>query len=250
MATKKIKKEAVENTDFLDESEETKEAIAEVSPDITEKARSATEHEIVHRVSDIVITPRVTPEQAKAAWKAYTALCNAILVPEDFTKINSFVKGKGTVIKLFKNKSAWRKLATAFNLSLEVLKEERVEYPDYFVVKTTARVTAPNGRFVDGTGTCSSNERGFAHVEHDVRAQAETRAKSRAISDLIGGGETTAEEMMQMEENTKAKCVRDHDALPEKVVVTEGKNKGRPYKRCTSCTFFEWQDQPTQPATN
>lgn len=189
-----------------------------------------------------IVRPQVSPQQAAANFKAYKELCNALLEPSDFTKMVSFQQGKGSVIRLFKNKSAWRKLATAFNLSYEVMKEERSDYETYFVVRVTARVTAPNGRFVDGTGTCASNERKFAHVEHDVRAQAETRAKSRAISDMIGAGETSAEEMMQIEEAKKEKCPRDHEALPQKTVVTEGKNKGRPYVKCPSCTYFAWLD--------
>ena len=35
-------------------------------------------------------------------------------------------------------------------------------------------------------------------MEHDVYATAHTRAKNRAISDLVGGGEVSAEEMLAM----------------------------------------------------
>ena len=53
----------------------------------------------------------------------------------------------------------------------------------------------PNGCFADGWGNCSRGERGFAHPNHDIPATAHTRATNRAIADLIGAGEVTAEEM-------------------------------------------------------
>jgi hypothetical protein len=46
-----------------------------------------------------------------------------------------------------------------------------------------------------GIGTCSTTERKFSKPEHDILAIAHTRAKNRAISDLIGLGEVSAEEL-------------------------------------------------------
>ena len=180
-----------------------------------------------------IITPQITPQQARDAWQAYQELCEAILTPSDVMKLNG---------KPFKKKSAWRKLSTAFNLSTEITKEERSDYEGYFVVRITARTTAPNGRFMDGTGSCASNERDFAHKEHDVRAQAETRAKNRSISDMIGGGEVSAEEMMEINKPQKAKCKEDHGALGVMTAI-EGKHKGRKYTKCPSCLAFTWLDE-------
>lgn len=102
--------------------------------------------------------------------------------------------------KNFVKKSGWRKLALAFNISDEVVSEERKTYKTptgyYFVFEVTAKAIAPNGRFSTATASCASNERKFAHLDHDVRATAHTRAKNRAISDLIGGGEVSAEEIV------------------------------------------------------
>ena len=76
----------------------------------------------------------------------------------------------------------------------------------------------PNGRSTIGVGVCSIYDkirytatkkydadketpsnfelRGrFSNAEHDVPSTAHTRAKNRAISDLIGAGETSAEEL-------------------------------------------------------
>lgn len=224
------------------QTEDRKEDISEDIQDTPVTSSDALQQEITVPLRELIVTPMITPQAAKIAWQSYQELCRAILDTSDFVQIPRFVKGKGMLTTPFKLKSAWRKLATAFNLSSEVIKEERVDYEKYFVVKIVVRTTAPNGRFVDGTGACASNERNFAHVEHDVRAQAETRAKNRSISDMIGGGEVSAEEMLQMEEEKKEACPRDHDALEPKVSKTEGKNKGRSYVRCTLCYWGKWVD--------
>lgn len=220
--------------------------------DVSETAQDGPQQGLVVTEDMSIVHSMVSPQQALQNWKDYQELCKAILAPEDLQEISMYAAGKGTVKKVFKKKSAWRKLATAFNLSVEVLKEERKEYPAtptnataYFVIEVTARATAMNGRRMDGTGSCASNERGFSKLEHDVRATAETRAKNRAIADMIGGGEVSAEELLQMEENQKQKCPRNHEELPQKEVSSEGKNKGRPYQKCPSCTFFRWLDEPS-----
>ncbi len=55
--------------------------------------------------------------------------------------------------------------------------------------------TAPNGRQTEGVAICTSTEKKFAHPEHDVYTTCHTRAKNRAISDMIAAGEVSAEEM-------------------------------------------------------
>lgn len=124
--------------------------------------------------------------------KMFGELKAQLLGESDYQKISN---------KNFIKKAGWRKLALAFNISDEILKEERKEYETsngvaYFSWEVTAKAIAPNGRFSVSTASCSSNERTFSHVDHDVRSTAGTRAKNRAISDLIGGGEVSAEEMM------------------------------------------------------
>jgi hypothetical protein len=64
-----------------------------------------------------------------------------------------------------------------------------------------ARAIAPSGRFQDGDGYCSVDEPRFdksggrRKIENDLRTTATTRAKTRAISDLLGTGEVPAEEI-------------------------------------------------------
>ena len=68
----------------------------------------------------------------------------------------------------------------------------------------------PTGRYADGWGNCSRQEGNKAHPNHDIPATAMTRATNRAIADLIGAGEVTAEEIqaelkMEAVERAKAK---------------------------------------------
>lgn len=166
--------------------------------------------EITVAQNEMIVMPMVTPEQAKAAMDSYQNMVRAIVNGSDYQQIGD---------KSFKKKSAWRKLATAFNLSVEIIKEERKEYDKYFVYEVTAKATAPNGRVMTGLGSCASNERGFAHVEHDVRATAETRAKNRCISDLIGAGEVSAEEMGSVEATPKKPSPKKTPAISEEEIA-------------------------------
>lgn len=146
----------------------------------------------------------------------YRELCTGLLEPEDFQRI-----GKTE----FKKKSAWRKLAVAFNVSTEVLEERETRDDDGRLVRAHYRVKAeaPNGRHWEGIGVCDRYERcclpgctkshrhcpasnyggtcyGFTHfsnAEHDIPATAATRAANRACSDLFGLGEVTAEEISE-----------------------------------------------------
>ena len=150
-------------------------------------------------------------EGAAAFMNNYQEAIKALLTPEDYQTIAN---------KDFKKKSAWRKLATAFRISDEIVNEQ-LEYDDINqIVRARYRVrcTLPNGRTAEGVGVCSIFDkirynatknnsadtktpsnfelRGrFSNAEHDVPSTAHSRAKNRAIADLIGAGEVSAEEM-------------------------------------------------------
>jgi hypothetical protein len=134
----------------------------------------------------LLIKPVASTNDIVAAWQDYQNLKAKLLNESDY----QIIQGKNCI-----KKSGWRKIQTAFSISDELISEERKDYKDYFVYLTTVKTTAPNGRFVFGVGSCSSDERRFAHKEHDVRSTAHTRAKNRAIADLVGGGDVSAEEM-------------------------------------------------------
>lgn len=126
------------------------------------------------------------------------------------------IKGKPYI-----KKSGWRKLAFAFNLSDEIVREEKEERPDGEVIhRIWTKVTAPNGRYVVAVGCATSREKDYAHEAHDPYALAATRSKNRAISDIIGLGELSAEELLPTEEAEKPEPAK---VEPEKFKPPEPK---------------------------
>ncbi|MEM3077639.1 MAG: hypothetical protein QXW38_08500 [Candidatus Nitrosotenuis sp.] len=148
-----------------------------------------------------IVMPAVSAEQAKRAWEAYQELKQTVLDRGEDVQI---IQGRE-----FLKKSYWRKLATFFNLSVDVV-EERSEKTDkgdtiyHFVCKATA----PNGRYSIGSGSASVYEKGYRNTLHNARATAETRAFNRAVSNLVGGGEVSAEEVDQDQESEGKKVSR------------------------------------------
>jgi len=170
-------------------------------------------------------------------WKDYLQLTDDLLDDADYQTTS---QGK------FKKKSAWRKYATAFNISVEMMDED-IKYNELFQVilaKYRVKATLPNKRYSTGVGACSSWEKGhendktnndgtitlckgpcngrkhFAHADHDIIGTAFTRAVNRAISDLIGAGEVSAEEM----------ALKDDDGTPSTTKSSNGR-RGRRGRR-------------------
>lgn len=140
------------------------------------------------------LTP-IDPEQVIASMRAYQDMLPRLLESSDFQQA-----GRG---KKFVKRSGWRKIARAFNLSI-VLVDHRVERDDDgnpVRAEVVVRAIAPNGQCQDGDGYCSVDEprfedqQGRQKIENDLRATATTRAKSRAIADLVGMGDVSAEEV-------------------------------------------------------
>lgn len=184
--------------------------------------------------------PQIVPQQeeqfdlvdvdgAAAYMNNYQEAIKALLTPEDYQTIAN---------KDFKKKSAWRKLATAFRISDKVV-DEQLEFDDNNqIVRARYRVccTLPNGRSAEGVGVCSIFDkiryketkgfvadtetpsnfvlRGrFSNAEHDIPSTAHTRAKNRAIADLIGAGDVSAEEIGDNFEDNE---VSNNDSSPKK----------------------------------
>jgi hypothetical protein len=142
--------------------------------------------ETVIKPHSLLLRPVASIDEVVEAWESYQDLKHRLLNEKDYQQINgeNYIK-----------KSGWRKIQTAFGISDELIAEKRKDYGKYFVYEVTVKVSANSGRFAFGVGSCSSKERNFAHEEHDIRAIAHTRSKNRAISDLVGGGEVSAEEV-------------------------------------------------------
>jgi len=156
-----------------------------------------------------IVAP-ASPERVLAAMKAFEWFKSNALTPNDYQPI----AGKNYI-----KKSGWMKIALACNVSLEK-REERVEDLEsgVRVYHYTYRAIAPSGRFADAVGSASTDEREFTHEVHDVRALAQTRACNRAISNLVGGGEVSAEEMVGVEKKAEAKPV-EPSVTSERVLV-------------------------------
>lgn len=133
-----------------------------------------------------LIQPAGDIDEIASLYEQYDQLKDKIIKDEDKMTIHG---------DPFTKKSGWRKIATAFNISDELVSKEKQEIDEG--VKWTVEVVAkaPNGRTSHGLGMCSNDEEGKGDSkEHDILATAHTRAKNRAISDLLGG-EVSAEEV-------------------------------------------------------
>jgi len=136
-----------------------------------------------------IVSLAITPEDMRAQMKLFQRMKASILDKGPKGDIAT-IQGEPYI-----KRSGWRKFALAFNLSDEIIKEEKELMGDDFTWRIHVRAWAPNGRSVVGIGACSSEEREFAHLQHDVYAVAHTRAKNRALSDLIGSGEVSWDEL-------------------------------------------------------
>ncbi len=170
-----------------------------------EKTNSDDDVSTLQIVGQGIVMPAVSAKEAIEAWKKYQALKEAIVEENDVQVIEG---------RKFLKKSYWRKVATFFNLTTEVVEERKEKLGKTFVWHFTVKATAPNGRFAIGVGSCDAFEKAFLrdgqYVDrfgkpakpnsiHNIRATAETRATNRAISNLVGAGEVSAEEVNGME---------------------------------------------------
>lgn len=154
-----------------------------------------------------IVAPRVDVDQAVEVFNKFTDFKKKLLSADDFLYIGS--DGKPTDKKKasaeYIKKSGWRKFSTVFNLDCQILHKSREIYEDpegvYYVWAYSVRVTAPNGRFQDAEGCATSRDPFFTKggkaipEEKDIMLKSQTVAFNRAISDLIGGGAKTAEEL-------------------------------------------------------
>jgi len=133
----------------------------------------------------------MTPDDARLAMAKFQALTSAMLEEGDWQRARG--------IRPFVKRSGWRKIATGYTLSCEILEDEvleRDERGEPVRAKAKARVYhRETGRSWEGTGRCSTTERRFSKPEHDVTSTAVTRAINRATADLVGFGDVSAEEV-------------------------------------------------------
>ncbi len=127
--------------------------------------------------------------------------------------------------KKFRKKAYWRAVATAFNVTVEPHMDEYFEIGSQskgdladWGYRVTYKAWTPSGRVAYGDGTVMRSEKLVYDYEwvngrrgkrlgvnwdktdenathHNIRGHAHTRAINRAVSNLVGFGEVSAEEM-------------------------------------------------------
>lgn len=132
------------------------------------------------------VTPIRNTDEMVRAWESFKDLKLRLLNDSDFV----LVKGER-----YAKKSAFRKLALAFGISVEIVREDRIDFKTSTAFLITAKAISPNGRFMTAVGSCHTDEKKFSKAS-DARAVAQTRATNRSIADLIGYAAPSAEEVL------------------------------------------------------
>jgi hypothetical protein len=156
---------------------------------MTEKEKDTTETNTA-----IQIIQPADIDRLAEAFKKFQDFKVRLLSAEDTIKIDN---------KPYLKKSAWRKWALACGVSDQLLSLERVpptgldDKGDFCYRVVVKAYHKPTGRSAVGLAVAAKSEKDrWAHEEHDILTLAHTRAKNRAISDLTGGGEVSAEEVV------------------------------------------------------
>jgi len=140
--------------------------------------------------AQIIAKPNV--QAALEVMRAFQELKQKVLDANDTVMISG---------KQYIKRSGWRKIAMAFNISTEIVRVEREKIDDKtYVVRVIARARAPGGRVSEEAGVCDSSEFERGNLQgtlHNIETKAVTRAINRAISNLVGGGEVSAEEIIK-----------------------------------------------------
>ena len=151
-----------------------------------------------------MIQPVATLEKAIEIFKLYEDAKSKILGENDVLWIGE--DGKPTTVGKGRphiKRSGWRKLARFFGLSCHIISREKIMNGDGKNYQWIYHVMAshPSGATQDAQGVASSKDKFFTKggrieaKEENVILKAQTVAFNRAISDLLGGGEVSAEEV-------------------------------------------------------
>jgi len=145
-----------------------------------------------------MIMPAGTVEQALEAFKQYQELKHRLGTAEDFQAIKT---KEG--VKHHPKKSFVRKVQRFFNVSCEIIQDEPLYDKNGKIIAWLAKARAihtATGAFQEADGSCGFEEKHEKQrTIHNIRAHAITRAKNRAILDLVGFGEVSAEEINERE---------------------------------------------------
>lgn len=153
------------------------------------------------RELSVDIVAPIDVDRLAEAFKTFQEFKQRLLTKDDSVTIAG---------RQYLKKSAWRKWALACGVSDDIVSFERVpaqgkDQEGNFSYRILVRAFhEKSGRSSAGVAVASKNEKkDWAHEEHDVFTLAHTRAKNRAIADLVGGGEVSAEEITSEPENRR-----------------------------------------------
>jgi hypothetical protein len=154
------------------------------------------------RESPVEIVAPIDDDILVENWRRMQRFKQRVLTKDDYVVIAG---------RLYLKKSAWRKWEFACGVSDEIVSFDRVptqgkDQGGNFSYRVVVRAFhEKSGRSSVGVAAASRREKkDWAHEEHDIFALAHTRAKNRAIADLVGGGEVSAEEMTSEIQRTPA----------------------------------------------
>jgi ribosomal protein S8 len=212
------------------------------------------------------IMPVLDAESFKKTWEGYEKLKNSICTEADVQEIGgknfkkksfwrkletafniriSYIqeseKTMKALIRITKkemknaNGSTWTKetkdvelYPMDWNIDRALTENEKVVVDTMF--SYILRATAPNGVYTDGDGHCSIWEDGYSNSYHNVKSTAFTRAKNRAISDLVGGGEVSADEIGNSENRSYAKPQQQTQQPTDPHICQFAKHAGKDWK--------------------
>jgi hypothetical protein len=166
--------------------------------------------EVTEGQSTTSVIPKPNVEGTIEAMNEFQKLKQKVLNANDTVMISG---------KQYIKRSGWRKIAMAFNISTEVVKIEREKIDDkIYVVRVIARARTPLGRISEEAAVCDSSEFERGNLQgtlHNIETKAVTRAINRAISNLVGGGEVSAEEIVKGPEEVVIKDAKETQTQKE-----------------------------------
>ena len=162
-----------------------------------------------------VVVPVITEKEAVEHFQRFQRLKQAVLTDRDYIFIGKDGKPceKENKVAEYIKKSGWRKIALLFNITIELQGTQGFKGVDrdgdWHGISIRVKAIAPNGRFVEAEGTCTTRNPFFCKRwgpdkttyewidtdESNLIKTAQTVAINRAISDLVGSGELSAEEV-------------------------------------------------------
>ena len=162
-----------------------------------------------------VVVPVITEKEAIEHFKQLEKFKSAVLIDADYMFKDKSGKtcSKEEASTKYIKKSGWEKIALRFNISIENLTTNGIKGVDgdggWHGVVVKIRAVAQNGRFVEVEGVCTTRNRFFCKRwdadkkihrwidtdEKNLFHTAQTVAINRAVSYLVGSGESSAEEV-------------------------------------------------------